>query len=116
MRRSVPARWRAAVLVCAKCEKKLGGGFGADGRQRLSRLLRKRAGGGKGRKADLGVIETKCLKLCPKRAVTVVDGARPEAWLVVRAGTPVEQVEAELGLGMGRALDAVPTMNPAHPG
>lgn len=94
------ARWRASVLVCAKCEKKLGKkGFGPDGRQRLSTLLRRRNDGGKDRKAGIGVISSKCLKVCPKHAVTVVDGARPRDWLVVQAGTPIEQVEARLGLG-----------------
>ena len=98
--RVIPARWRSALLVCGKCEKKLGGGFGLDGKQRLSRLLRKGAGG-KGRKAGLGVIESKCLKLCPKRAVTIVDGAHPGAWLVVPAGTPLDEVRARIGLGDG---------------
>lgn len=93
------ARWRAAILICAKCEKKLGKqGFGPDRKQRLSKLLQKRAGGGKGRKAEIGVTLTKCLKICPKHAVTVVDGARPRDWMIVQAGTPIEQVEARLGL------------------
>lgn len=94
----MPSRWAAAILVCGKCEKKLGGGFGKDGRQRLSKLLLKRARGGKGRKAELGVIQSKCLKLCPKRAVTVVNGARPEEWLVVEEGAAIEDVEVRLGL------------------
>jgi len=95
----VRARWRASLLICAKCEKKLGKkGFGADGRQRLSKLLRQRLGGGKGRKAEAGITLVKCLKICPKGGVTVVDGARPRDWLIVQAGTPIEQVEARLGL------------------
>jgi predicted metal-binding protein len=48
--------------------------------------------------ADLGVIETGCLKICPKNAVMVVDGNRPKDWLIVEAGTPVGQVAARLGL------------------
>ena len=95
---AVPARWRTAVLVCAKCEKKLSGGFGPDGTRRLSKLLRKRAGGGKGRKAGFGVVSSPCLKVCPKGAVTVVDGARPRDWLIVQAGTTVAEVEVRLGL------------------
>lgn len=98
MRATVPSRWEAAIIVCRKCEKKLGGGFGGDGRERLSKLLRKHGGGGKGRKAGLGVIESKCLKLCPKRAVTVVSGARPGEWQVIEAGTPIGEVERRLGL------------------
>jgi predicted metal-binding protein len=101
------ARWRASVLVCAKCEKKLNKkGFGPDGKQRLSKLLRKRNGGGTGRKGGIGVISTKCLKVCPKHAVTVVDGARPRDWMIVQAGTPIEQVEARLGLAEPMAVVA----------
>ena len=95
----LPSRWQKVVLVCAKCEKKLGNaGFGSDGRKSLSKALRRRAGGGKGRKAALGVISTRCLKVCPKGAVTMVDGTRPRDWLIVSAGTPLAEVEAWLGL------------------
>ena len=42
----VTSRWERMLLVCAKCEKKLGKhGFGPDGKQRLSKALRTRAGG-----------------------------------------------------------------------
>lgn len=95
----LPARWRAAILICAKCEKKLDKkGFGPKGSKRLSKLLRKRLGAGKGRKARMGVISTGCLKVCPRYAVTVIDGARPRDWMIVHAGTPIEQVETRLGL------------------
>ena len=68
----LPAKWRASILVCAKCEKKLEKkGFGPKGNKRLSKLLRKRFGGGWGRKAKVGVISTGCLKVCPRYAVTV---------------------------------------------
>ena len=93
----VRARWRRCVLVCRRCERKLDGGFGHDGDKALSRLLRKRAGG-KGRKARFGVVSTQCFKLCPKKAVTVVDAARPDRWLVVGKGTAVEDVIARLVL------------------
>jgi len=72
----------------------------------LSKLLRKRAGGGWGRKAKLGVVSTGCLKVCPRHAVTVVNGARPRDWMIVQAGTPIEQVEARLGLGETMAIAA----------
>lgn len=87
--------WRHVALVCGKCSRKLDGGFGPDGDERLAKLLRNRAG--KGKRALAGVVETKCLKLCPKGAVAVVDGARPGEWLVVPAGEPVDAVAARLG-------------------
>lgn len=95
MIRTVRANWRTAYLVCGKCSKKIGGGFGTKGRTPLAKLLRKRAGA-RGRKAAFGVIETKCLKLCPKGAVTLIDTARPDRWHVVKAGTDVDALLAGL--------------------
>ena len=86
--------WSAAVLVCGKCSKKIDGGFGPKGGERLAKALRREAGFGKGRKADVGVIEVKCLGLCPKNAVTVVDTRRPGEWLVVPAGDDVAALAA----------------------
>lgn len=83
------AQWRGAVLVCAKCSKKVDGGFGPKGGERLAKALRREPGFGKGRKAEVGVVEVKCLGLCPKNAVAVVDTRRPDEWLVVPAGADV---------------------------
>ena len=96
MKDRVRAEWDRVVLVCRKCSKKLDGGFGADGGQSLAKALRAELGGGKGRKAKAGVIEVGCLKICPKRAVVVVDAAHPREWLLVEAGAPVEAVVARL--------------------
>jgi predicted metal-binding protein len=96
MIRIAKSRWTGVVLVCGKCSRKIDGGFGADGGTPLAKALSKRVG--KGRKATHGVIETKCLKLCPKRAVAVVDAGCPDRWLVVDAGEPVDTVAARIGL------------------
>lgn len=106
MIRTARARWQGVALVCARCEKKLNGGFGEDGTQSLSKLLRRMVGGGKGGKARFGVVSTKCLKACPKRAVAVVDPMRPRDWLIVDAGTPVEAVAERLGLREVSAIAA----------
>jgi predicted metal-binding protein len=87
--------WSGALLVCAKCSKKVGGGFGPKGRDRLAKALRHEPGFGKGRKAAIGVIEVKCLGLCPKGAVTVVDTRRPGEWLVVPAGSDVAELAGQ---------------------
>lgn len=106
MKQSVRSDWRAVVLVCGKCSRRLKGGFGADGRTPLDKALRKYAGKGKGRKAAIGALEVPCLKVCPKHAVTVVDGAHPGRWLIVPAGTPVAKVAAQLGIvGRDQAVD-----------
>lgn len=95
------SHWSGAVLVCGKCSKKIGGGFGPKGRTALAKALRREPGFGKGRKATTGVVETKCLGLCPKGAVTVVDSRRPGAWLVVPAGADA----AELACRFARSDD-----------
>jgi hypothetical protein len=41
-------------------------------------------------------VEVKCLGICPKNAITVIDSRKPHEWMVVRAGTPVAQVAALL--------------------
>ncbi|WP_413061839.1 (2Fe-2S) ferredoxin domain-containing protein [Sphingomonas carotinifaciens] len=102
MIRRAKAEWTGAVLVCGKCSKKVGGGFGPKGRTPLAKVLRKLIGG-KGRKAPLGVIETRCLKLCPRNAVTLVDTARPGEWLVVSPGDPVPEIAMRLGRGTPQA-------------
>ena len=83
-------------MVCGKCSKQIGGGFGAKGRTPLVKLLREALGLKKGRKADRGVVEVKCLGVCPKNAVVMVDGARPERWMLVPAGAEADEVVAIL--------------------
>ena len=98
MRDHVPAEWRKALLVCAKCTKKVKGGFGKKGRTPLARALLDLGNGRKGRKADYGVVETACLKLCPKGRVVLIDGAAPDQWILVTPGTPAEDIAERLGL------------------
>ena len=74
------------ALVCGKCSRKLGGGFGHKGRHGLKFVLRD-ALKAAGRRRELRVIEVGCLNLCPKRAVSVVLTAQPGAVLAVPAGT-----------------------------
>ncbi len=114
------AHWRAAILVCRKCQKKLGDeGFGPDGDQRLSKAMTRAvkhspAGRGakmKGRRAPVGIVEVGCLKLCPKRGVTVVSGDRPGRWLVAGEGAAAEAVLAELGVNLSFAVKPARALN-----
>lgn len=84
------------LLVCAKCSKKLGGGFGPNGKTSLAKRLRRDLAVRKGRKGALGIVEVKCLKVCPKGAVTVISSARPGEWLLVPRGAAVDEVMAAL--------------------
>jgi predicted metal-binding protein len=83
--------WEQVVLVCRKCSRKLDGGFGKDGsaslRSELKQALREA-----GRRRQVRVVETSCFSVCPKRAVSVMQGGRPGEILVVPAGTDGEDV------------------------
>ncbi|MGN5373883.1 (2Fe-2S) ferredoxin domain-containing protein [Sphingomonas hankookensis] len=97
MRAGVRSRWDKAVLVCAKCSRKLDDGFGNGGKP-LAKALRRHLKLKNGPKARAGVVEVKCLDVCPKGAVVVVDGDRPGEWLLVRPGDDLDLVAARLGL------------------
>lgn len=94
----VRSDWSRTLLVCGKCSKKLDGGFGPKGRESLAKALRRNLGLKKGRKAAIGVVEVKCLGICPKRAVTVIDGADPHTWKLVAEGADLDVVAETLGL------------------
>ncbi len=94
----VRSNWDNAVLICRKCEKKLDGGFGPDGDQRLSKALRRHLTLKKGRKAVAGIVEVSCLGICPKGAVTVVNGRASRDWLLVRPGADLDLLAGELGI------------------
>ncbi|RZF66352.1 hypothetical protein EWE75_00320 [Sphingomonas populi] len=96
--KTVRSDWSRTLLVCQKCSKKLGGGFGPRGKTPLAKALRKELGVKTGRKAAMGIVEVKCLKVCPRGAVTVVDSADSRTWQIVRAGAPLETVIDALGI------------------
>lgn len=90
--------WTEVVLVCRKCSKKLDGGFGEDGDQKLAKALRKSLKSGKGRKASVGVIEVGCFDVCPKNAVVAVKASNPGDWVIVPRGASDQAVAKRLGL------------------
>jgi len=94
----VRSDWQGAILICRKCSKKVGGGFGDGGNLSLAKLLKRGMGLGRKRKSRVGVVEVGCLDICPKRAVTVVDTRRPGAWQVVPAGISLGEVAERLEL------------------
>ena len=101
--RQVKAHWSDVVLVCRKCSKRLRGGFGPKGDQRLGRVLREtlRATDGKtlkGRRARIGIIEVGCFDICPKDALIAVRASTPGRWSVIPRRTPTAEILAQLGL------------------
>lgn len=91
----IPAPWEGIVLVCRKCSKKLGGGFGKKGRQGLDEVLKHELKQ-TGRRRTLRVMEVGCLSLCPKNAVTVAGPAHPGALFAIQPGTDPAAVLAAL--------------------
>ncbi|HVK81787.1 MAG TPA: hypothetical protein VM915_14365 [Verrucomicrobiae bacterium] len=98
------SNWEEVVLVCRKCSKKVGGGFGPKEKISLRKALRKELNFKKGRRAQAGIVEVDCLKLCPKDAVTVVLGSEPGQFRKVPRGADIKEVAAELGLAKPPAL------------
>ena len=82
---TIAAPWRDVLLLCGKCSRKLGGGFGKKNKHDLKDVLRgalKEAG----QRRAVRVLEVGCLGLCPKRAVSVLSTARPGEVLVIPHG------------------------------
>ena len=98
MNRHVRADWETALLVCGKCSKKLGGGFGEKGKAALAKALKKALGAKSGRKSKVGIVEVKCLGICPKHAVTMIDARDSRDWLIVKQGTDMGALVEALGL------------------
>jgi len=85
----VTIRWAkakpaAVILVCDKCPKRTGG-------DPLAKPLKRALKG-----ARMKIVRTKCLGVCPGKATLLHDSRRPREWLIVKHGTPVEEVAAAL--------------------
>lgn len=96
--RALAARSSSLVAICRKCSKKLGGGFGDKGNMSLAKALMRELDLGKGKRAKAWLVETGCLKYCPKGAVVVLSGGTPGEVLIVPKNTQVLEIAARLGL------------------
>lgn len=89
--------WDDIILVCAKCERKLKGGYGPAGKKDLSKVLSRALDDGGAR---IGVVETLCLDVCPRGGVTTVLASRPGQFTVIPAETPIDEIMNTLGLDL----------------
>ncbi|RZJ95599.1 MAG: hypothetical protein EON88_10590 [Brevundimonas sp.] len=96
--KTAKTQWRDVVLVCKKCQKKVGKGFGPDENLTLKKALKRYLKPGKGRKAEIAVLTVKCFDVCPKNAVMAVNAARPDEMVVIPAGADLVEVTERLGL------------------
>lgn len=99
------SHWERTILVCAKCSKRIDGGFGKKDKQPLAKALRRYLGIKRWRKARIGVVEVKCLGICPRGAVTLVDAADPGRWRLIPRGTDIAEVAAALELEPAASSD-----------
>ena len=90
----VATPWREFVVVCAKCSRKLDGGFGADGGDSLRAALKDELRE-QGRRREVRVVEAGCFGLCPKGGVA----AAPGRLLVAPAGEAAARVLERLAPG-----------------
>jgi predicted metal-binding protein len=97
--------WRTVLIVCRKCGKKLGGGFGRKRKESLKSALRPH------RQRDIRICEAACLGVCPKGGVTALNATHPGRIHVIPAGMDASEAMERLlgghaltnGLGVERA-------------
>ena len=91
----VETAWRTVLLCCRKCARKLEGGFGPDGSDELTDVLRVMLRERKQRRL-VRLVRSPCFGLCPKGAVAVVRAEAPDRALLVPAGTGDEALADRL--------------------
>lgn len=96
--RTVPTRSQTLVAICRKCGRKIGGGFGDDGTASLAKALKKHLDLPKWKRSPVRIVETGCMKLCPRGAVAMVTSGEVSLVYVVPENTPVAAVATRLGL------------------
>ncbi len=109
--RTVPTPATTLVAICKKCGKKIGGGFGDDGSKSLAKALVKTLGLPKWKRSPIRIVETGCMKLCPRGAVAVSTSRNPGLVYVVPTETPVIDVATQLEL-----TTLAPTRHPHESG
>ena len=85
MIRFAKAKPVAIVMACEKCFRRIGA------KDRLTKPLKKAL-----KPMGIRVVRTRCLGVCPKDAVVLHDSRAPREWLIVREGTPVDEVATAL--------------------
>lgn len=86
--RDISAKWDDVLLVCSKCGKKVGKGFGERGKQTLRKALKAELKGKKRYK----VVSVPCLDICPKGAVCLVQASAPGTIHLVKPGATVDEL------------------------
>jgi predicted metal-binding protein len=87
--------WNTVLLLCGKCARKMDGGYGPKGKDTLRSALRTELSA-KGLRRQVRIIETSCIGVCPKKAVTALNASEPTTLLTVPRKTPSDATLALL--------------------
>ena len=87
--------WTASVLLCRKCGKKLGGGFGPKGDESLAGVL-KHTLRDRGQRKRVRVIQVGCLDICPRGGVVAMRGDAPGEMMIVPEGMNADAIAERL--------------------
>ncbi|MBS0638261.1 MAG: (2Fe-2S) ferredoxin domain-containing protein [Acetobacteraceae bacterium] len=71
------------------------GGYGPEKKQTLRSALRSELKA-QGHGRSVRIIETRCMGLCPKKAVTALNASAPTRLLTIPRGTPVVEALAQV--------------------
>jgi predicted metal-binding protein len=93
--RARPTPWKTVILLCGKCARKMRAGYGPSGKETLRTALRE-AFRENGHRRDLRIIETRCMGICPRKAVTALNASRPEKIFTIPRGTAATEAMARL--------------------
>ena len=80
--KTVETGWQEALVVCRKCQKRMGDAFGTDRDQPFRKAVRE-ALKASGRRGRVGLVQAGCFGVCPKRGVTLMRSSRPDELVVV---------------------------------
>ena len=104
-----PTTWTTVLLVCGKCSRKLGGGFGPNGKDKLKPALQT-ALKDNGRRREVRVIKTGCMGVCPEDAVTTLNAANPgKVWVVPKSTSAGTVLSCLMDEGGGPVEEPSPT-------
>jgi predicted metal-binding protein len=104
-----PTTWTTVLLVCGKCSRKLGGGFGPDGKDKLKQALQT-ALKDNGHRRQVRVMKTGCMGVCPENAVTTLNAAKPgKVWVVPKNTSVVTVLSCLVDEGAGAGEEPSPT-------
>jgi len=82
------------------------GGYGTKGKETLRAVMREELRS-RGARREIGIVETRCMGVCPKKAVTALNASRPGEIFVIPKDCSVTDALSRMVEGMsgGRSSD-----------